>query len=81
MERNMDCDGFPKACIAPFHYGNPGTTSSSDAWVLPDAATLQTLARNIPQGELATRLADLSHRVTLLNDAQQIENLQSIFGF
>jgi acetyl esterase/lipase len=81
IERNMDCDGFPKACIAPFHYGNPGTTASSDAWVLPDAATLATLARNIPQGELATRLADLSHRVTLLNDAQQIENLQRIYGF
>ena len=31
---------FPKACIAPFHYGNPGTTSAADAWVLPDAATL-----------------------------------------
>jgi hypothetical protein len=81
IERNMDCDGFPKACIAPFHYGNPGTTASSDAWVLPDAATLETLARNIPKGELATRLADLSHRVTLLNDAQQIENLQRIYGF
>jgi acetyl esterase/lipase len=81
IERNMDCDGFPKACIAPFHYGNPGTTTSSDAWVLPDAATLATLARNIPKTELATRLADLSHRVTLLNDAQQIENLQRIYGF
>ncbi|HTC44447.1 MAG TPA: nuclear transport factor 2 family protein [Steroidobacteraceae bacterium] len=81
IERNLDCDGFPKACIAPFHYGNPGTTASSDAWVLPDAGTLATLAKNIPPGELAARMADLSHRITLLNDAQQIENLQRIYGF
>jgi acetyl esterase/lipase len=81
IERNMDCDGFPKACIAPFHYGNPGTTASSDAWVLPDAGTLATLAKNIPPAELPARMADLSHRITLLNDAQQIENLQRIYGF
>ncbi|HEV2702735.1 MAG TPA: nuclear transport factor 2 family protein [Steroidobacteraceae bacterium] len=81
IERNMDCDGFPKACIAPFHYGNPGTTASSNAWVLPDAAALQKLAVNIPPGEVATRLDDLNHRVTLLNDAQQIENLQRIYGY
>jgi acetyl esterase/lipase len=81
IERNMDCDGFPKACIAPFHYGNPGTTASSAAWVLPDAATLAAAAANIPTGEIAKRLADLNHRVMLLNDAQQIENLQRIYGF
>jgi acetyl esterase/lipase len=81
IERNMDCDGFPKACIAPFHYTNPGTTSASDAWVLPDAATLATLAAAIPQGELATRLGELRHRITLLNDAQQIANLQRIYGY
>src|SRR3984957_12539921 len=68
IERNMDCDGFPKACIAPFHYSNPGTTSASDAWVLPDAATLAAAAAAIPRGELAARLADLTHRGTLLND-------------
>jgi acetyl esterase/lipase len=81
IERNMDCDGFPKACIAPFHYGNPGTTAASDAWVLPDAAALAAAAATIPQGELANRLADLTHRITLLNDAQQIENLQRIYGY
>ncbi len=53
VERNMDCDGFPKACIAPFHYGNPGTTAASDAWVLPDAATLAAAAANIPARRVA----------------------------
>ena len=81
IERNMDCDGFPKACIAPFHYGNPGTTASSDAWVLPDAATLGAAAAKISAAEIPTQLADLNHRITLLNDAQQIENLQRIYGF
>jgi acetyl esterase/lipase len=81
IERNMDCDGFPKACIAPFHYTNPGTTSASDAWVLPDAATLATLAADLPKGDLARHMGDLRHRITLLNDAQQIENLQRIYGF
>ncbi|HEY4341328.1 MAG TPA: nuclear transport factor 2 family protein [Steroidobacteraceae bacterium] len=79
--RNVDCDGFPKACIAPFDYGNPGTTASSDAWVLPDAASLAAAAARIPKSEIATRLADLTHRMTLLTDAQQIENLQRIYGF
>jgi acetyl esterase/lipase len=81
VERNMDCDGFPKACIAPFHYGNPGTTASSDAWVLPDAATLAAAAASIPAADLPKRVADLNHRIALLNDAQQIENLQRIYGF
>ena len=81
IARNMDCDGFPKACIAPFHYGNPGTTASSNAWVLPDATTLEALAIRIPKADLPRRLADLQHRVTLLNDAQQIENLQRIYGY
>jgi acetyl esterase/lipase len=81
IERNLDCDGFPKACIAPFHYGNPGTTASAAAWVQPDAATLAAAAASIPTGEIPKRLADLNHRITLLNDAQQIENLQRIYGF
>ncbi len=81
IERNLDCEGFPKACIAPFHYGNPGTTSASDAWVLPDAAALMSAAATIPKSDLARRLADLVHRVTLLNDAQKIENLQRIYGY
>ncbi|MEJ0008514.1 MAG: nuclear transport factor 2 family protein [Steroidobacteraceae bacterium] len=81
IERNLDCEGFPKACIAPFHYGNPGTTAAADAWVLPDATTLATAAAGIPKGELATRLAVLKHRITLLDDAQQIQNLQRIYGF
>ncbi|HTV77401.1 MAG TPA: nuclear transport factor 2 family protein [Steroidobacteraceae bacterium] len=80
-ERNMDCEGFPKACIAPFHYGNPGTTDSSHAWVLPDAAALAAAAQKIPTADIARRLTDLQHRTTLLDDAQKIENLQRIYGY
>ena len=27
--RNMPCEGFPAACIAPFHYANPGTSKGA----------------------------------------------------
>ncbi len=82
IERNMDCEGFPKACIAPFHYTNPGTTAASEAWVLPDAATLASLAAAHPEGPCGAAVsARLRHRITLLDDAQQIENLQRIYGY
>jgi len=77
QERNLDCDGFPKACIAPFHYTNPGTTASSAAWTIDAAASAAAQS-----GESsAQRAARLAHRVELLADAQQIENLQRIYGY
>ncbi len=49
--------------------------------MLPDAATLAAAAAAIPTGEVPKRLAQLRQRITLLNDAQQIENLQRVYGF
>ena len=79
-ERTDYCEGFPKACVAPFHYGNPGTTDGSKAWVTPPDADLATAAAG-SGAQLRRRLADLQHRVTLLADVQQIENLQRIYGY
>ena len=62
------CEGFPAACIAPFHYKNPGTV-----WMANDS--LKT------RGDVRHRAADLVHRVTLLGDEQEIENLQRIYGY
>src|SRR3970040_1249718 len=31
-ERNMPCEGFPEACLAPFHYENPGTGGGGHVW-------------------------------------------------
>ena len=72
-ERKMDCDGFPAACIAPFHYSNPGTTASASAWTIS--------GEHPGHGDARTRLADVARRATLLQDEQKIENLQRIYGY
>ncbi|HEU4626738.1 MAG TPA: nuclear transport factor 2 family protein [Steroidobacteraceae bacterium] len=75
-ERNTDCDGFAPACIAPFHYENPGTAAGGNAW---DTAALAKLVTS--RGSERKRLADLAQRAALLKDAQDIENLQRIYGY
>jgi hypothetical protein len=88
--RNMPCEGFPAACVAPFHYGNlgtgnlgtgnPGTTASSMVWIA------STMASTTPASARATndardRVTALAHRVQLLGDEQELENLQRIYGY
>jgi acetyl esterase/lipase len=73
-ERKMECDGFPAACIATFHYENPGKTAAAKAWVVTDGAV-------IPHTNLRTQVAELSRRLTRLQDEQAIENLQRIYGY
>jgi len=81
--RDLSCNGFPQACIAPFHYGNPGTSAAAAAWITPaPAATARNPAdATVTPAALRQRAADLEHRVTLLQDAQAIENLQRIYGY
>ena len=74
-ERNVECDGFPKACIAPFHYANPGTPEGGRAWTPPGAAPLS------KDGQPAIDADALAHRAQRLHDEQQIENLQRIYGY
>jgi triacylglycerol lipase len=76
-ERKMDCDGFPAACIAPFHYENPGSTpSGGTVW---DADTMLTEVKG--SGDAKKRAADLAHRASQLKAEQDVENLQRIYGF
>jgi acetyl esterase/lipase len=75
-ERKMECDGFPAACIAPFHYENPGTSAGGTAW---DATTM--LASIKGGGDARKRAAELAHRAMLLQDEQTVENLQRIYGY
>ena len=75
-ERKMECEGFPAACIAPFHYENPGTSSAGHVW---DTTTLLSNVRG--SGNARKRVAELAHRATLLADEQQVENLQRIYGY
>lgn len=74
-ERKMACEGFPAACIAPFHYTNPGTTDASKVWTTSD---FQASANDV---DARKRAGDLVHRATLLQDEQQIENLQRSYGY
>ena len=76
-ERKMDCDGFPAACIAPFHYTNPGSTlSGGTVW---DATTMLSSVK--ASGSASKRAADLAHRASLLKAEQDVENLQRIYGY
>jgi acetyl esterase/lipase len=72
-ERKMACEGFPAACLAPFHYGNPGKTDGGHAWT--------TISDKPSRGDARRRAADLAHRASLLREEQQVENLQRIYGY
>ena len=76
-ERKMECDGFPAACIAPFHYENPGRTAAAHAWIVPE----DTPANTGSHTNLRAQLADLQRRVARLTDEQSVENLQKIYGY
>jgi len=83
--RDTSCEGFPQACIAPFDYENPGTTQSgASAWTVTDAdvAAIEAARRAHPGREdVRRRAASLLHRAELLRDAQEVENLQRIYGY
>jgi hypothetical protein len=74
-ERKMPCEGFPAACIAPFHYTNPGITEAGHAWTTSDFQSSGMSA------DVRKRAGELLHRARLLQDEQQIENLQRIYGY
>jgi triacylglycerol lipase len=75
QERNSACEGFPAACIAPFHYANPSTPAGGHAW---ESATLP--LRPV-KGDLRQVAGELARRVERLRDEQQIENLLRIYGY
>ena len=79
-ERNMPCEGFPEACIAPFHYENLGSTSGGPAW--PSAGLTATSTRaSEADDDVAERAAALAERAQRLADEQEIENLIKIYGY
>lgn len=82
---DTSCDGFPQACIAPFDYENPGTTvSGASAWIVSerDVAAIEAARRaHHLHADVRRRAAELAHRAELLRDAQEVENLQRIYGY
>lgn len=81
QKRNMPCEGFPAACIAPFHYGNPGTSTGGLVWTATDDFSMETDVSPAKSSDAKQRLSDLTHRATLLQDELEIENLQRIYGY
>jgi triacylglycerol lipase len=75
-ERNMPCEGFPEACLAPFHYSNPGTADGGHLW--PDSSAPAATTR---RGDPQRRAAELARRASLLRDEQDVENLQRVYGY
>ena len=71
------CPGFPKACLIPFHYKNPGTSEWGHAWRLP--ANLP--AEKLGKSAMRKQVAELAHRAQILRDQQTIENLQRRYGY
>ncbi|MDT8397366.1 MAG: nuclear transport factor 2 family protein [Pseudomonadales bacterium] len=73
--RNMPCEGFPEACITPFHYDNLGNSEAAGVWSLAADLPLST------DTDYQRRVGDLLHRAQLLRDEQELENLQRIYGY
>jgi hypothetical protein len=74
-ERDRSCEGFPDACLAPFHYGNPGTTEGGRVWT--DTGTGDVAG----SGDIGARAQELLLRAHRLSDEQAIENLQRVYGY
>ena len=75
--RNMECEGFLDACIAPFHYENPGSGSGGRVWSTAE------VRRGDASGERSDgeRLARLALRAKRLAAEQAVENLIDVYGY
>lgn len=73
-QRDASCEGFPAACIAPFHYANPGKGAGSPVWI----ASSKTSGIS---GNATQRAARLLSQARKLADEQAIENLLRTYGF
>ena len=80
-QRQMACEGFPEACIAPFHYDNPGTKTGGPIWTNSDAPSSKDEPVSGGTIDIQQRVNNLARRAMMLHDEQEIENLQRIYGY
>jgi len=75
-ERSTACDGFPAACVGPFHYENLGKSAAAHAWFSPLPE-----AHGARRASVMSRATELARRARILADEQAIQNLIKIYGY
>jgi acetyl esterase/lipase len=78
-ERNMPCEGFPEACLAPFHYANLGKPAGGLLW--PNETSVIASSGTRASGNVRERAVELARRAARLRDEHELENLQKIYGY
>lgn len=71
-----DYENYPAVFVPPFHYQHPVTGGQSEAAVDP---AFRDSLENLDQIEAA--LDELETRATRINDAHEVEQLQTIYGY
>jgi hypothetical protein len=71
----VDYESYPAVFVAPFNYAHP-VTGAAPQTIAPDRA----LVADDPD-TLAAQLESLERRVTALQDVEELENLNSIYGY
>jgi len=71
---SIDYENYPAVFVVPFHYGNPVT----DPY---DASGAFTLSELVSPEELFAKIDEMDKRLGLVEDADEIERLQTIYGY
>ena len=71
---SVDYENYPSVYVVPFHYEHPVTS--------PFVPNIAVEVLSVPTAEtLAVQLEELDHRLSRLEDANDIERLQTIYGY
>ncbi len=73
---STDYKNYPSVFVAPFHYSNPVTSESTHAQPASDAGSKLTSMATVTE-----ELASLEKRIGLLQDADAVERLHTIYGY
>jgi hypothetical protein len=72
---SVEYENYPAAFVPPFHYNNPGLPVQD----VPAAVDATAASMTLPQ--VSAALAVLDRRIGLLQDADDVERLHTIYGY